>query len=124
MGLAAVDHLEKGGRRLPGPRRAIEVDVAFGRRETEKNLERIFEEAERTGAVLFLKGADALFGKRTEVNDSYDRHGNVEVSYLLERMVAFHVLAILATNRRSGIDDAFFRRIRHVAQFTSPGGGR
>ena len=91
--------------------------------ETEKNLERIFEEAERTGAILFFEEADALFGKRTEVKDSHDRYGNVEVAYMLERMKAFRGLAILATNARSGIDDAFLRRIRQVVPFASPVGG-
>jgi ATP-dependent 26S proteasome regulatory subunit len=35
--------------------------------ETEKNLDAVFDTAERKGAVLFLDEADALFGKRSEI---------------------------------------------------------
>ena len=35
--------------------------------ETEKNLSKIFHEAETSNTILFFDEADALFGKRTEV---------------------------------------------------------
>lgn len=54
--------------------------------ETEKNLRRVFDAAEQSGAILFFVEADALFGKRSEVRDSHDRYANIEVSYLLQRM--------------------------------------
>ena len=66
--------------------------------ETEKNLRRIFDAAEASGAILFFDEADALFGKRTEVKDSHDRYANIEINYLLQRMEDYHGLAILATN--------------------------
>jgi hypothetical protein len=88
--------------------------------ETEKNLERIFEAAERTGAVLLFDEADAIFGKRTEIKDAHDRHANVEVAYLLQRMESFRGLAILTTNFKRNIDDAFVRRLRFVVEFTLP----
>ena len=66
--------------------------------ETEKNLEKIFTAAEMSGAMLFFDEADALFGKRSEVKDSHDRHANVEVSYLLKRLESFSGLVVLATN--------------------------
>jgi SpoVK/Ycf46/Vps4 family AAA+-type ATPase len=85
--------------------------------ETEKNLERIFEEAGSSGAALLFDEADALFGKRSGVKDSHDRYANIEVAYLLQRLEEFSGLAILATNRRQNIDPAFLRRIRYAATF-------
>jgi SpoVK/Ycf46/Vps4 family AAA+-type ATPase len=85
--------------------------------ETEKNLRQVFEEAERSGAVLFFDEADALFGRRTDVKDAHDRYANIETNYLLERLEAYQGLAILATNRRENLDDAFIRRVRHVVSF-------
>ena len=66
--------------------------------ETEKNLRRVFDAAEDSGAILLFDEADALFGKRSEVKDSHDRYANIEVSYLLQRMEAYRGLAILTTN--------------------------
>jgi SpoVK/Ycf46/Vps4 family AAA+-type ATPase len=88
--------------------------------ETEKNLRRIFDAAETGGAILLFDEADALFGKRTEVKDSHDRHANVEVSYLLQRMEAYQGLAILTTNLKGSLDQAFLRRIRFVIAFPFP----
>jgi hypothetical protein len=88
--------------------------------ETEKNLRRIFDAAEAGGAVLLFDEADALFGKRTQVKDSHDRHANVEVSYLLQRMEAYQGLAILTTNLKDSLDSAFLRRIRFIVKFPFP----
>jgi hypothetical protein len=88
--------------------------------ETEKNLRRVFDTAEQSGAILLFDEADALFGKRTEIKDSHDRYANIEVSYLLQRMEAYRGLAILTTNRKESLDDAFLRRIRFVVQFPFP----
>ncbi len=88
--------------------------------ETEKNLRRVFDAAEEGGAILLFDEADALFGKRSEVKDSHDRYANIEVSYLLQRMEAYRGLAILTTNMKSSLDDAFLRRIRFVIQFPFP----
>lgn len=88
--------------------------------ETEKNLRRIFDAAESGGVILLFDEADALFGKRSEVKDSHDRHANIEVSYLLQRMEAYRGLAILTTNLRSALDSAFLRRIRFIVQFPFP----
>ncbi|MBW4473709.1 MAG: ATP-binding protein [Stenomitos rutilans HA7619-LM2] len=88
--------------------------------ETEKNLARIFDAAETGGAILLFDEADALFGKRTEVKDSRDRHANVEVSYLLQRMEAYSGLAILTTNLKNALDTAFLRRIRFMVEFPFP----
>jgi hypothetical protein len=89
--------------------------------ETEKNLRRIFDAAEQSGAILLFDEADALFGKRSEVNDSHDRYANLEVSYLLQRMEAYRGLAILTTNLKGALDQAFLRRIRFVVSFPFPG---
>jgi hypothetical protein len=88
--------------------------------ETEKNLRRVFDAAERGGALLLFDEADALFGKRSEVKDSHDRYANLEVSYLLMRMEAYRGLAILTTNMKKALDTAFLRRIRFVVDFPFP----
>lgn len=88
--------------------------------ETEKNLRRVFDAAEEGAAILLFDEADALFGKRTEVKDSHDRYANIEVSYLLQRMEAYRGLAILTTNRKSALDQAFLRRLRFVVEFPFP----
>ena len=88
--------------------------------ETEKNLRRIFDAAELGGAILLFDEADALFGKRSEVKDSHDRHANMEVAYLLQRMESYRGLAILTTNLKNSLDQAFLRRLRFVVQFPFP----
>ncbi|HEU4793594.1 MAG TPA: ATP-binding protein, partial [Nitrolancea sp.] len=88
--------------------------------ETEKNLRRVFDAAEGGGAILLFDEADALFGKRSEVKDSHDRYANIEVSYLLQRMEAYRGLAILTTNMKSALDQAFLRRLRFIVQFPFP----
>ena len=94
------------------------VDKYIG--ETEKNLDRIFSEADRVNGVLLFDEADAIFGKRSEVKDSHDRYANVEVAYLLQRMELFDGLAILTTNLRSNVDEAFTRRLDAVVDFPMP----
>ncbi|MFI9309549.1 ATP-binding protein [Streptomyces triculaminicus] len=89
--------------------------------ETEKNLRKVFDAAERGGALLLFDEADALFGKRSEVKDSHDRYANLEVSYLLMRMEAYRGLAILTTNMKQALDQAFMRRIRFIVDFPFPG---
>lgn len=89
--------------------------------ETEKNLAKLFDQAEHRGVVLHFDECDALFGKRTEVRDSHDRYANIESSYLLQRIEAFGGLAILATNMKSALDAAFLRRLRFVVDFRPPG---
>ena len=88
--------------------------------ETPKHLKRVFDAAERIGAILFFDEADALFSRRTEVKDSHDRYANVEVNYLLQRMEEYAGVAILATNRRADFDRAFTRRLRFVVEFSPP----
>ena len=89
--------------------------------ETEKNLHNIFAAAEASDCLLFFDEADALFGKRTDVRDAHDRFANIEISYLLEKMERFKGLAILATNRRKDLDEAFTRRLHYVIEFPLPG---
>jgi hypothetical protein len=89
--------------------------------ETEKNLRHLFDAADTTDVILFFDEADALFGKRTEVKDAHDRYANIEVSYLLERMERFKGMAILATNRKTDLDEAFLRRLRFAIEFPLPG---
>jgi AAA+ superfamily predicted ATPase len=88
--------------------------------ETEKNLKRVFDAAEQSGAILFFDEADALFGKRSEVRDSHDRYANIEINYLLQRMEDYRGLAILATNRKALLDQAFLRRLRFLIDFPLP----
>ena len=88
--------------------------------ETEKNLSRIFDQAENKNWILFFDEADALFGKRTKVEDSHDRFANQEVSYLLQRIEAFDGIVILASNLKTNIDDAFNRRFESIIEFPMP----
>ena len=88
--------------------------------ETEKNLSRIFQEAETSNAILFFDEADALFGKRTEVSDAHDRYANIETSYLLQKMEEYEGIVILATNLRENMDEAFTRRLRFIVEFPFP----
>jgi vesicle-fusing ATPase len=95
------------------------VDKYIG--ETEKNLRRLFDAADAADVILFFDEADALFGRRTEVKDAHDRYANLEISYLLERMERFTGMAVLASNRKKDLDEAFMRRLRYVVQFPLPG---
>jgi hypothetical protein len=88
--------------------------------ETEKNLEKIFGEAQSSNAILFFDEADAIFGKRSEVKDAHDRYANIEISYLLQRMEAYEGVTILATNLRANLDEAFTRRLQFAVDFPFP----
>jgi SpoVK/Ycf46/Vps4 family AAA+-type ATPase len=88
--------------------------------ETEKNLSRVFEEAEQSNAILFFDEADSVFGKRSEVKDSHDRYANIEVNYLLQRMEEYEGVVVLASNYQRNIDEAFTRRIRFIIEFPFP----
>ncbi|MBI3135487.1 MAG: ATP-binding protein [Bacteroidetes bacterium] len=88
--------------------------------ETEKNLANIFQQAENKDWILFFDEADALFGKRTKVNDAHDRYANQEVSYLLQRIEDFDGMTILASNMKSNMDEAFLRRFQSVIHFPMP----
>ncbi|MFE1547654.1 ATP-binding protein [Streptomyces sp. NPDC058718] len=94
------------------------VDKYIG--ETEKNLERIFVEVDRTDCVLLFDEADAVFGKRSEVKSSHDRYANLESAYLLQRLESFAGIAVLTTNLRANIDEAFTRRLDLVVDFPFP----
>ena len=94
------------------------VDKYIG--ETEKNLDRVFNEADRVNGILLFDEADAIFGKRSEVKDARDRYANVEVAYLLQRMEVFDGMAILTTNLRSNVDEAFLRRLDAIVEFPVP----
>ncbi|WP_030693826.1 ATP-binding protein [Streptomyces globisporus] len=98
------------------------VDKYVG--ETEKNLERIFAEVDRTDCVLLFDEADAVFGKRSEVKSSHDRYANLESAYLLQRLEAFDGIAVLTTNLRANIDEAFTRRLDLVVDFPFPDPGQ
>jgi MoxR-like ATPase len=89
--------------------------------ETEKHLARLFDEAQASGCLLFFDEADALFGKRSEVQDAHDRYANVEIGYLLQRMEEHDGVAVLATNRMRDLDEAFVRRFQVLVDFPMPG---
>jgi ATP-dependent 26S proteasome regulatory subunit len=88
--------------------------------ETEKNLDRIFQEGQTSNAILFFDEADALFGKRSEVRDSHDRYANIEIAYLLQKMDEYEGAVILATNLRKNMDEAFARRMHFTVEFPTP----
>jgi hypothetical protein len=97
---------------------ATVVDKYVG--ETEKNLDRIFRAAEGVNCLLFFDEADALFGKRSEVQSAQDKYANVEVAFLLQRLEDFDGVAVLASNLRGNLDDAFKRRIDVLVDFPLP----
>lgn len=88
--------------------------------ETEKNLGRIFDLAQADNGVLFFDEADALFGKRSQTKDAHDRHANIEVAYLLQRLESHPGLIILSTNHRHHLDSAFNRRFTFILRFSYP----
>ena len=88
--------------------------------ETEKNLSKVFDQAEHRKWILFFDEADALFGKRTQTSSSNDRHANQEVAYLLQRVEDFPGIVILATNLKGNIDEAFARRFQSMIHFPMP----
>lgn len=88
--------------------------------ETEKNLDRIFQAATTSNAILFFDEADALFGKRSEVKDAHDRYANIEVGYLLQKIETYEGIAILASNLRQNLDEAFVRRLQFIVEFPFP----
>ena len=88
--------------------------------ETEKNLHQVFLEAQSSSAILFFDEADALFGKRSEIKDAHDRYANIEIGYLLQKMEEYSGIAILATNLRQNLDEAFVRRMQFIIEFPFP----
>ncbi len=88
--------------------------------ETEKNLAKVFDQGQHKGWILFFDEADALFGKRSETKDAHDRYANQEVSFLLQRIETFDGIAILASNQRENIDEAFARRFESMIYFPIP----
>jgi SpoVK/Ycf46/Vps4 family AAA+-type ATPase len=88
--------------------------------ETERNLDKIFDEAETSNSILFFDEADALFGKRSEVKDAHDRYANIEINYLLQKLDDYVGILILATNFKGNMDAAFTRRLNYIVDFPAP----
>ena len=88
--------------------------------ETEKNLARVFETAQRKGAVLLFDEADALFGKRSKVKDSHDRYANLEVSHLLAKIEAYRGLVILISHSTMNVDPRVMCRVKYLLEFSPP----
>lgn len=97
------------------------VDKYIG--QTQKNLEKVFHQAESLNVLLFFDEAEALFGRRSEVKDAHDRYANQEVAYLLQRMEQFDGITILTTNLRGSLDPAFSRRLSFIVHFPDPDEG-
>ncbi|NVH74221.1 AAA family ATPase [Paraburkholderia sp. JPY432] len=133
LGLTALFHGESGvGKTMAAEAVAHELALALFRidlsavfskyiGQTAKNLRHVFDAAEAGGAVLFIDEADAVIGRRTEIKDSHDRYANIDVNYLLTRMESFGGVAILATNMKHALDQAFVRRLRFIVGFPYPG---
>ena len=85
--------------------------------ETEKNLAKLFDKAERKHSILFFGEVDTLIEKRTELKDEHDRNANIEISYLLQRIEEYSGLVLLALNFKENLDSAFIRRISHIVEF-------
>lgn len=87
--------------------------------ETEKAIDKMFTAAEAASAVLLIDEADALLGKRSDIQDAHDRYANIEVNYLLQRMEEHVAPVLLTTNRKGNLDAAFLRRLT-VVDFPMP----
>ena len=116
--MAAAVLAEQTGR--PLLRVALSQVVSKYIGETEKNLRRVFEQAQASHAILFFDEADALFGKRSKVQDSHNRYANPDTDTLLQQLESFQGMAILATKSTKNIDPAFTRRLRCVVRFPRP----
>jgi SpoVK/Ycf46/Vps4 family AAA+-type ATPase len=88
--------------------------------ETEKNMDKLFSGARAGNAILFFDECDALFGKRTAVQDAHDRYANIEIAYLLQKMDEHDGVSVLATNLRQNLDAAFTRRLTFIVEFPFP----
>ncbi len=88
--------------------------------ETQKNIGKIFDEAQNGDCVLFFDEADALFSRRTEGGDAQDKHVNAEIAYLLQRTESYDGVMILATNLLQNFDEAFRRRLHYMVHFPLP----
>jgi AAA+ superfamily predicted ATPase len=89
--------------------------------ETAKHFDFLLSQAAEMDAVLFFDEADALFAKRSsDVRDAQDKFANTDAAFLLQAIENFPGVALLATNLKGNIDPAFFRRLRHVVEFTKP----
>ncbi len=88
--------------------------------ETQKNIGRIFDEADRYECILLFDEADAIFAKRSDVSDAQDRYSNAETAYLLQRIEQYSGISILATNLLQNFDEAFRRRISYMVHFPMP----
>jgi SpoVK/Ycf46/Vps4 family AAA+-type ATPase len=88
--------------------------------ETEKNLQKIFDEARGSRSILLFDEADALFSQRVEVKGANDRFANMEVNVLLQLMEGHDGICVLTTNLKKGIDKAFERRLTFKLHFPFP----
>lgn len=88
--------------------------------EAEKNLAVLFDAAQSAHAILLFDEADSLFGKRTSVSSSNDRHANQLTNFLLQKIENYTGICILTTNHDTAIDDAFRRRLTVRLQFPVP----
>ena len=100
----------------------IDLSAVIGKYigETEKNLDRLFDAADDSNAVLLFDEADALFDKQTDVKDALDRYANMPITYFLQRIESYQGLVILSTNSKESLDKAFLRRIRFIVDFPAP----
>ena len=105
---------------------SVDVSAVLSRYigETEKNLNDVFDKAEASGAILFFDEADALFGKRSEVNDAHDRYANAETAHFLQRIESHNGMVILTTNGKQPIEQAFSPRTQVVVMVATTGNGR
>jgi MoxR-like ATPase len=88
--------------------------------ETMENVQRVLDAAEAADVVLLFDEADGFFARRTDLATSNDRYANQDTGHLLQAIEAFPGIAILTTNRRRNIDEAFARRMRHILTFPLP----
>ncbi|MCX5831354.1 MAG: AAA family ATPase [Deltaproteobacteria bacterium] len=88
------------------------VDCYVG--QTEKNLKKAFDEAERDQAVLVFDEADTFLFNRDMAQRSWEISATNE---FLTQMERYNGILICTTNRMTGLDNASLRRFNHKFQF-------
>lgn len=89
--------------------------------ETEKNLDAILRRAEQAGSLLLFDEADALFSRRTDVQDAHDRYADVDVDAVMRRLQAHRGVVILESRvMPTQADDDWKARLVQVVRFPRP----
>lgn len=94
--------------------------------ESEKRLKEVFNEYRKAvkilprTPILLFNEADALIGRRVNVEHSVDSMYNSMQNIILEELEKFDGIFFATTNLTQNMDDAFSRRFLYKIEFTKP----